>query len=55
MLTKEQGIQAIIDLQKMAGADEPRDLAEKAWEIFSDEEKQETEWAHIVYCGGFKK
>lgn len=35
MLTKEQGIQAIIDLQKMAGADEPRDLAEEAWEMFS--------------------
>ena len=46
MLDKEQGVQAIIDLQKSANIDEPRDKAERAWESFSDDEKEVTENTH---------
>lgn len=54
MLTEEQGIKAIIDLQKLAGIDEPEERAKKAWDSFSELDKKQTENAHKIFCGGFE-
>jgi len=53
----EKGIQAIIDLQAVAGIIETREHATKEWtEKFSDYDKDQTMRAHIIVCGGpFKK
>jgi len=39
---REEGIKAIIYLQKMNDIDEPRDVAEANWDDFSDHEKEVT-------------
>lgn len=44
--TREQGVQAIIDLQKLAGIDEPRERAERNWDRFAPWERQATERVH---------
>ena len=53
LLTKEQGAQAIIDLQAIAGITESKDKAELSWGMMSDYEKSQTERAHKMVCGGF--
>jgi hypothetical protein len=55
MLTDEQGVQAIIDLQKVVGIDEPEERARRSWENFAEWEKKSTERAHKAVCGGFKE
>lgn len=52
-LTDEQGIQAIIALQKMAGINETEDQARTGWNAMSKFDKQQTEDAHRSLCGGF--
>lgn len=47
--SREEGIQAIIDLQKMANIDEPYDRAAKSWDLFSDSEKLQTENVHKLF------
>jgi len=49
MLTDEQGVKAIIDLQKMAGINEPEERAKKAWASFSHMEKVATEQAWTMF------
>ncbi len=50
MLTEEEGTKAIIELQAKAGIEEPEDRAQKAWENFTDAEKEQTEAAYIMMC-----
>ncbi len=47
---REKGIQAIIELQKFVGIDEPRERAEKNWDKFSKFDKQNTMNAHKIFC-----
>ena len=48
---REKGIQAIIDLQKFVGIDEPRERAEISWDKhFSESEKKSTMRAHSLFC-----
>ncbi len=54
MLSEEQGIKAIIELQAVAGIVESEKQAKAGWNGFSDYEKENTEAAHKVVCGGFK-
>lgn len=51
--TEEQGVKAIIELQKIAGVIEPEDRAKKSWNSFRDWEKKQTERVHKAFCGGF--
>ncbi len=53
MLTEEQGVQAIIALQKASGKTETEEEAKISWGVFSTQEKEITEHAHLVVCGGF--
>lgn len=53
MLSDEQGAQAIIALQAMAGITEPQETAEANWANFSETDKLQTESAHKIFCGGF--
>ena len=53
MLTEEQGIKAIIELQKAGGVTESEEDAKKGWNAMSDSDKRSTEDAHKVFCGGF--
>ncbi len=53
MLTDEQGIQAIIALQKMGGVDETKEQAAKGWMAMSEKDRINTEFAHKAVCGGF--
>jgi len=46
MLTEEEGIKAIIHLQKIAGIEEAEERARKAWNTFTDEEKEQTNIAY---------
>lgn len=39
---REQGIQAVIQLQAVAGINEPREEAEQAWDTMTDEQKERT-------------
>jgi len=57
MTEDEKGIQAIIDLQAVAGIIETKANATKEWtEKFSDYDKDQTMRAHTQICGGtFKK
>lgn len=49
-LYREKGIQAIIDLQKFAGIDEPRERAEKNWDKLNTLDKKKTMIAHKIFC-----
>ena len=53
MLSEDQGVEAIIALQKLAGVFEPKKEARENWKRFSDTEKSQTESAHKTFCGGF--
>jgi len=55
MLSEEQGIQAIIELQAKAGVVETREQAKAGWENMLESEKVNTEYAYTIICGGFKK
>jgi len=55
MLTEELGIKAIIALQATAGVVETDVQAKAGWNAMSDSEKENTEAAHRVVCGGFKE
>jgi len=55
MLSDEQGVQAIIDLQAKVGIEETKESAKAGWDKLSDFEKETTERAHIFVCGGFKE
>ena len=54
MLTEEQGIEAIIRLQKSAGVIETEEQARAGWRGMSDSEKQTTEMAFRAIYGEFK-
>ena len=50
-IDREKGIQAIIDLQKFAGIEEPRERAENNWDNnFTDFDKKNTMAAHSIFC-----
>ena len=53
MLTEEQGVKAIIALQATVGIEESEEHAREGWSGFSDSEKEATEQAHKIVCGGF--
>ncbi len=53
MLTEEQGIKAIIDLQKFADITEPEDIAKRQWNKMNNSAKKQTEAMHKMICGGF--
>lgn len=48
-MDREKGIQAIIELQKFAGIEEPREKAEKSWDKFTETEKEKTMFAHSIF------
>jgi hypothetical protein len=48
--SRDEGIQAIIDLQKHVGIDEPYERAAASWDSFRDYEKEQTELAHRAVC-----
>ncbi len=50
MLSDEEGIKAIIKLQTIAGIEEPEERARKAWESFTDAEKEQTEVVYDMMC-----
>ena len=47
-LKRTMGIQAIIDLQALAGIEESRENAEKAWDGMSPHDRDNTMAAHAV-------
>jgi hypothetical protein len=55
MYEREQGIQAIIELQLMAGITESEEKASKGWDAMRDSEKESTTKAHQMFLGGFQK
>lgn len=55
MLSDEQGIQAIIELQASVGVEESKENAKAGWGRMSINEKINTAAAHEVVCGGFDK
>ncbi len=50
MLTEEEGIKAIVKLQAVTGIEEPEERARKAWEHFTDKEKEQTETVYNLMC-----
>lgn len=46
---REEGILAIIALQRLAGIEEPRERAEKNWDAFSDYDKANTMAAAQIF------
>jgi hypothetical protein len=50
--TREQGIQAVIDLQKIGGIKESREDAEKGWDAMSPHQQKVTEETHFYIFGG---
>ncbi len=55
MLSEEKGIEAIIALQAKADIAESEEQAKTGWNGMSDDDKEETERAHKIICGGFKE
>ena len=53
MLTREQGIKAIIALQAAGGVTESEEEAAKGWDKMSERSRKTTEEAHAAVCGGF--
>jgi hypothetical protein len=47
---REEGIQAIIDLQAFIGITELREKAEKSWDKFSVGQKKQTIKTHEICC-----
>jgi len=52
-LTEEQGIQAIMALQKLVGASETEEQAKAGWNSMSEWDKWNTQCAHETLCGRF--
>ncbi len=55
MLSDEQGMQAIIELQEMGGVVETKEKATEGWAKMSNSAKEQTEASHLMFCGGFNK
>ena len=55
MLTEERGIKAIIALQAVDGIVESEEQAKAGWNGMANWEKEQTEAAHKIVCGGFKE
>ncbi len=49
---RQDGIQAIIDLQALAGVEESKEKAEAGWDAMSLEQQEQTILAHKMMCGG---
>ena len=49
--TEEQGTQAVIKLQGMAGKEEAEEAACRRWNSFTDNEKLQTERAYNQFFG----
>jgi hypothetical protein len=49
MLTDEQGVKAILYLQKLAGINEPKEVALKNWRNMPRQEKEQTEKVYIAF------
>ena len=49
--SEKEGIQAIIDLQKMAGITETEEQAKVGWRKMTARDKKSTERAHKLFCG----
>ena len=49
-MTREDGIQAIIELQALAGIEETRERAEAGWNAMTLAEQQKTILFHKVMC-----
>ena len=54
MLTEDQGVRAIIALLEKVGNEESEERARANWRTFTKYEKENTEAAHRVLCGGFE-
>lgn len=50
-MSEEDGAKMIIALQALAGIEEPKERALKAWREFSDDKKQSTINAHRALIG----
>ena len=51
--TEDQGVEAIIALQKMGGIVEPKERARKNWNLFSEYDKRNTmNWYDWMCKGG---
>lgn len=50
-MTDEQGANMIVDLQKMAGVEEPYDIALANWKNFSESQKLNTMRWHTIFFG----
>lgn len=50
MSIRDDGIQAIIDLQAAAGIEETRKKAEAGWDAMSLDQQEQTILAHKVVC-----
>jgi len=46
----ENGIQAIIDLQALAGITESQEDAERGWNAMSEDEQEQTLMAYEMLC-----
>lgn len=55
MLSEEKGTEAIIALQAAGGITESEEVAKEGWNGMTESEKEATERAHIMICGGFKE
>ena len=51
-VTEEDGVKAIIYLQKLAGKDEPEDKARRGWRGMQDWEKQQTIYFYNLFNQG---
>lgn len=49
MLTDEQGVKAIVFLQKLVGVDEPEEVALKNWQKMPLQEKTQTETVYKAF------
>lgn len=52
---REDGINAIIELQRAAGIEESRDKATRAWDRMTERDRAQTTWVHRHMLGGFKE
>ncbi len=55
MLTEEQGIKAVMELQALGGIEWTEEQAKAGWNGMAEWEKGQTEAAHKTVCGGFKE
>jgi hypothetical protein len=49
VIDREEGIKAVIALQKLVGIDEPRERAEKNWDGFTKAEQSSTIQAFKIF------